>query len=118
MVGSFRPHPNLLSAFNGQDAYGDWTLTVIDVESCCVEGSLDAWALRVSEATGPPDGCVYPGDCDTNGTVDLNDSPSFAACLAGPVAGVGANCGCADVDNDNHAGLRDFAWFQAKLGEP
>jgi subtilisin-like proprotein convertase family protein len=45
-TGSFRPD-GLLSAFNGQDAFGLWTFRVSDNESLDV-GSINSWGLDIS----------------------------------------------------------------------
>ncbi|UCG16201.1 MAG: S8 family serine peptidase [Phycisphaerales bacterium] len=117
VTGAFRPYPDPLAVFNGHDAYGDWTLTVID--TCTgLTGQLDGWTLRIAEATGPPPGCNVPGDCDFDGDVDLDDFVLFAACLSGPATGTAVSCDYADIDGDGHADLRDFAWFQMAIIDP
>ena len=50
-----------------------------------------------------------PGDCTENGLVNLNDYDLFEGCLLGPGGGLGANCGCADIDDDLDVDLRDAA---------
>jgi subtilisin-like proprotein convertase family protein len=52
-TGSFRPI-ELLSAFNGMDAFGTWTLTVADQAALDV-GTLNSWSidLTVSDLTVP-----------------------------------------------------------------
>ncbi len=50
-----------------------------------------------------------PGDCTENGLVNLNDYDLFEACLLGPNGGLGADCGCADIDDDADVDLRDAA---------
>lgn len=56
------------------------------------------------------------GDHDGDGDVDLADFTEFAACLAGPGAGLGQGCGVFDFDGDSDADLLDFAAFQLACG--
>jgi subtilisin-like proprotein convertase family protein len=46
-----------LAAFNGQDAAGTWTLTIIDAQNP-QGGSLTAWAIEI--CVDPPSGCIDP----------------------------------------------------------
>ncbi len=55
------------------------------------------------------------GDCDVDGDLDLDDFSSFAGCMGGPGGGLAAGCGCADLDCDNDADVRDFAVLQRGL---
>ena len=52
-TGSFRPE-GLLSAFNGQDAFGTWTLRVTDDAGLDV-GSLNSWGLDIEGRTTVPE---------------------------------------------------------------
>lgn len=52
------------------------------------------------------------GDCNTDGTVDLNDYSDLQPCFAGPGAAVPAGCSCFDVDQDGDVDLTDVAMFQ------
>ncbi len=68
-------------------------------------------ANRIAEwgaCTAIPD----PGDCDTNGSIDLNDHAAVVDCMTGPGGGVPANCDCADLDEDNDVDLEDWSDFQ------
>jgi hypothetical protein len=56
---------------------------------------------------------TLPGDCDGDGDVDLADYANLPACLSGPAAAHGPNCGCFDRDSDADVDLLDFADFQA-----
>jgi len=59
--GSFRPD-EALSAFNGEDANGDWTLEVVD-NFPLDEGTIDSWAVELCRDLPQP--CV--GDKGTGG---------------------------------------------------
>ena len=54
--GTFRPQ-GLLSAFDGQDAFGTWTLRVFDQAGLDV-GSINAWGM---DLTGAANGVPEPG---------------------------------------------------------
>jgi hypothetical protein len=55
-----------------------------------------------------------PGDCDSDGDVDLDDFAEFESCLDGPGAGLSEpDCGCYDFDSSGDIDLDDFAEFQA-----
>ncbi|HNO77471.1 MAG TPA: sialidase family protein [Phycisphaerae bacterium] len=56
--------------------------------------------------------CVFGGDYDEDGDVDLSDYRRFEDCFAGPAAGYGQNCSCFDWDADGDVDLNDFAEFQ------
>ncbi|MEZ6084407.1 MAG: exo-alpha-sialidase [Phycisphaerae bacterium] len=56
--------------------------------------------------------CVFGGDFDEDGDVDLSDYGRFKDCFAGPAAGYGQNCSCFDWDADGDVDLSDFAEFQ------
>jgi subtilisin-like proprotein convertase family protein len=49
--GSFKPE-EVLSAFNGMDIFGDWTLSVFDLESPD-EGVLNSWSLKATSVPEP-----------------------------------------------------------------
>ena len=52
-TGSFRPE-GLLSAFNGQDAFGTWTLRVTDDEGADI-GLINSWGLDIEGRTTVPE---------------------------------------------------------------
>ena len=52
-TGSFRPE-GLLSAFNGQDAFGTWTLRVTDDLGGDV-GFINSWGLDIEGRTTVPE---------------------------------------------------------------
>ncbi|MBN1510491.1 MAG: dockerin type I repeat-containing protein [Phycisphaerae bacterium] len=61
-------------------------------------------------------GAPLPGDCDSDGDVDLVDYDAFATCLAGPVDTPPSGCDCYDLDGDTRVDLADFAIFQESFG--
>ncbi len=108
--GVLRPYPDPLNTFAGLDAYGPWTLQVID-DVAGASGTLEEWFVRIAEATGPPDGCSYYGDCTSDGCVNLNDYPYLANCLSGPGGPIPPECACADIDTDGDVDLQDYSLF-------
>jgi hypothetical protein len=65
-------------------------------------------------ANGIPDECETlhgNGDCNQNGTVDLNDFATFAVCFTGPGGFRPPQCLCVDLDGDGDVDLDDFAQF-------
>lgn len=123
MFGNFMP-ANPLSAFNGEDKAGTWTLNVSD-NAASDTGTLDAWCLIFdsdndgvsdgrdtcpgsddnvdADGDGVPDGCDIcagddaSGDSDGDGTCDDNDGcPNDANKLLPMICG----CGVADDDTD------------------
>ena len=53
-----------LSAFNGEDAAGDWTLTVVD-DANVDGGELQSWAIEICKAAPPPNNCDNMMDLPT-----------------------------------------------------
>ena len=54
-----------------------------------------------------------PGDCDSDGDVDLDDFAEFEPCLTGPGGGLPEpDCSCFDFDYSGDIDLTDFAAFQ------
>lgn len=62
------------------------------------------WSKTATVAT-------LPGDCDSDGDIDLDDYECFAACLTGPDAGLTLNCSQFDFDADNDVDMLDYAEF-------
>ncbi|NOX57971.1 MAG: hypothetical protein GXP29_03825, partial [Planctomycetes bacterium] len=62
-------------------------------------------------------GCTVPlpGDCDTDGDVDMTDFEFLAGCLSGPEVGSQTGCECSDVDGDGDVDLGDFQAFMASF---
>ncbi len=78
-------------------------------------GQADAGAMNGGdfELTGGFWFALAPGDCNTDGGVNLFDYSSFEACLAGPADGpLTPECACFDLDGDGTVDLMDFGLFQ------
>ncbi len=58
------------------------------------------------------DGCVFPGDVDGDGDIDLFDGSEFVECMTGPGGALAEGCELADTDNDNDVDLGNFAILQ------
>ncbi len=56
---------------------------------------------------------VIGGDCDSDGTLDIDDFATLGGCLQGPDNGVSPGCDCLDLDKDGDVDLLDAAEFQA-----
>jgi hypothetical protein len=67
------------------------------------------------ELTFSPD-AQSPGDCNTDGLVDLGDLDLYIVCLQGPAHEVDACCYCSDLSGDTAAALDDFALWQNQFG--
>jgi subtilisin-like proprotein convertase family protein len=68
-IGTYSPDPDSLSAFDGLDAAGDWTLWVND-NAGADTGTLIEWSLNFEQPGGDspcaiafPDQCNQPPDC-------------------------------------------------------
>jgi len=94
-AGTYRPE-QVLSAFDGAAASGNWTLTVQDTAGQD-QGTLISWRLFVQTPTQPPvsqdvnsngipDECECPtckGDVNGDGSVDGGDVQDFAEAMMG-----------------------------------
>lgn len=78
-------------------------------------------------ASGPKTGTFFdsfaslnplPGDCDSDGDVDLQDFLAFQACFTGPGGPVDPGCECVDFDGDDDVDLLDFFAFQTAFTGP
>ena len=97
-----------LSAFDGMDPFGTWTLSITDILPGQDNGLLRDWTLTVeaddrppfsadADQDGVPDECVCTGergDMNGDGVVDADDIQSFTD------AHMGAFSACADIDNN------------------
>jgi subtilisin-like proprotein convertase family protein len=111
VTGTFSPYPHALSAFAGMDAYGEWIVTVADVEAV-YSGTFDTWGLRIALFADPTGLC--PGDCNADSLISLDDFQRFGECLSGPGGGLGDQCACADIDQDGDTDLHDH-WLFAEM---
>jgi cysteine-rich repeat protein len=80
---------NPLSAFDGMDAQGTWTITVTDSEGFDT-GTLDSWSLHFG--TPGPSACIPTGACCTSPTTCF---VSDEAGCSGVYLGDGTNCSAA-----------------------
>jgi len=107
---SFTPD-NPLSAFDGVNPNGDWTITIVDTFQADV-GTLTGWSLHFQNGASPcAPSCNCKGDLDGNGLVNGRDINKFAQCVA---SGGGAGCACADI-NGGGVTSADVAPFVAGL---
>ncbi len=56
------------------------------------------------------------GDCNDDGTIDLDDYFCFYNCVLGPGQGLLPNCGIFDYDNDGDVDLEDSDGFLSMFG--
>ncbi len=105
---NFTPN-NPLSAFDGLDAAGEWTLTSRDFFTAGDTGTLLSWSLHVgfNGQACPVGGCTCFGDMNGDSTVNGADIKSFANCVA---AG-GAGCPCGDMNHVGGATSADVTLF-------
>jgi gliding motility-associated-like protein len=90
-TGSYRPD-NLLSAFDGESAEGDWKISVYDFWNTDV-GTLDSWSLEI---------CGIPLlDTDNDGIPDASDNcPLISNPLQEDFNSNGIGDACEDSDGD------------------
>ncbi len=141
--GLFTPDEPL-SAFDGMDIQGAWTLWVSDTAADGQQGSLERWSLHLpvgvadcndngipddcdlddgtSEDTNgnlAPDECDLVGDIDGDGDTDLRDWQRFEACYTGAEAkGVSPDCVFLDTDDDADIDLLDQIAFVSAMTGP
>jgi len=99
---------NALSAFDGMNPNGDWTISVSD-NAGGDTGTLVRWSLHVGTDAPvcPTGGCTCRGDVNGDGSVNGGDVNLFAQC----VASGGAGCACADMNNSGTATSADIPAF-------
>jgi subtilisin-like proprotein convertase family protein len=115
VVGTYRPN-GLLSAFNGQDAYGLWTLNVADLAAQDT-GTLESWTLYVPPLE--PCECWGNGDVTGDGATDCADFAVFQRCFTGAGGGAPApGCQGLNFDCDADIDLDDFHAFSEVLTGP
>lgn len=57
-----------------------------------------------------------PGDCNSNGVVQLDDFACFAACFTGPGGVYSLECATFDLDSDGDVDGTDYAAFFSQFG--
>jgi len=99
---------NPLSAFDGLDPNGDWTIRISD-NAGIDTGTLIRWSLHVANNAPvcPTGGCTCFGDMNGDGGVSGRDINLFAQC----VASGGAGCPCADMNHSGSATSADVPAF-------
>ena len=109
--------PGGLSAFDGLDPNGEWTISVSDGFNLD-SGTLLSWSLHISHVgqVCPVSGCTSIitgepcfGDVNADGVVNGVDIGRFSACV---VLG-GTGCACADMDHSGAVNTADMAQFVA-----
>lgn len=59
---------------------------------------------------------IAPGDCNSDGGVNLFDHDAFLSCIEGPAGGpLATECVCFDLDGNGTVDMRDFRWFQRRF---
>ncbi len=101
-----------LSAFNGMDSAGAWTINVTDGAGLDT-GTLVTWSLHITTGQGDSNcaaslcNAACPQDVDFNGDVGPFDLANVLGCW-GPVV-PGTICECLDADGDGDIGPFDLA---------
>lgn len=110
---NFTPN-NPLSAFDGLDAVGEWTLTSRDFFTGGDTGTLLSWSLHIgfSGVACPAGGCTCFGDLNGDTIVDGRDVSAMAACV---ISAGGAGCECADIDHAGGVTVADVGPFITAL---
>ena len=98
-----------LSAFNGMDSSGDWTITVSD-NAAADTGTFIAWSLAIQEPSCLP---PCPADFDNSGAVDVKDL-LFLLGAWGPCPKQG-DCP-ADFDNSGAVDVKDLLFLLGAWG--
>ncbi len=66
---------NPLSAFDGMDSAGDWTITVFDAASIDT-GTLDGWSVHINQGFADNAASVFAADVDGDGDMDILSASS------------------------------------------
>lgn len=82
-------------------------LRVLGVPGCCTS---DAQCTECEFCELVTNTCIEEYSLRTLGT--------FVTCLSGPDVTVGPECTCADINQDGHVDLADFAAFQVSFHDP
>ena len=74
--GTYKPY-SLLSAFDGQEVGGTWTLTIQDVYPSADGGTLNAWGLEICYVPTPPvPPLSNPSACQLNRPLEDDNCPT------------------------------------------
>ena len=82
-----------------------------NIEDVVTTGLVKAWGIAL-------DLLALPGDCNLDGTLNLDDHLSLVGCTAGPGTNSPPGCNCADANYDGSVDLKDFAAFQVGFDSP
>ncbi len=86
---NYRP-ANSLSAFNGMNSAGPWTITVSD-NAGFDTGTLEHWSLHIDEPGPSP--CIPSGGCCTSAIACSIQTEAACTTAGGVYLGDGTNCG-------------------------
>lgn len=75
-------------------------------------GAMSSGSLELTGGFWFP---LDPGDCNSDGGVNLFDYGGWLQCLSGPDGRLSAGCACFDIDNDSDVDLVDLAEFQTSF---
>ncbi len=94
---------NSLSAFDGMDAAGIWTITVYDSVSAD-SGTLNSWSLHIDAQGSNPcvGGCTNNAQCDDGVFCNGAETCVSTVCVPGTVVNCNDGVGCTD-DSCNEA---------------
>ncbi len=120
---------NALSAFDGMDSAGDWTITVFD-SATPDPGTLDAWSLHIDGLGSNPctAQCLINADCDDGVFCNGAETCSGGSCQSGPAVctascehcdETASACGLcsADLDGDGTIGANDISMLTGCFGD-
>lgn len=87
---------------------------VYELQSTTGQGSGGTMSGELYSVSGGFWYAVAPGDCGSDGYVDLFDHQQFVDCMTGPdLSSQDDTCRCYDVNQSGTVDLQDFAQVQA-----